>query len=659
VPFVPVYTEQTVAHSDIVVKGGTRMPRPRSGNLVTKPAGFFARLRVNLPNGAATRRWLDLQTKDRATAQRKLARLVDMIEAGELIADAHAKAVAPETYRSYSQHRHEQREAAGVVMASDERNNRERYIYPVIGHLQLRRINEDHVRQVLERARDLGLSRETVRKIRGVMSRDFKRAKLEKLVPQNPVQDVLLPERLKTDKRPRTILTDAEISRFLEAPRCDLEIKMLSLVARAEGGMRTAELVRWDWQMIDTTNFATCTIMRAKSGDFQRLEVPTMLRPFLRTWWELNGRPISGPVFPVRRGPRSGQAKKGHNTSFAKSLRRELFKAGIVRRPPIEAPATKKGTRTDLGKRAPGSKLAPNPGDPLYFDTQVSRRVDFHSFRRAYNTALARAGVNLQQAMVLASHTDPKTHMGYVMAAEATKPLPDSALPKVDPTRFVWAPTGAQSPRVTANSSMKSTPRLTRNDAPNPATLRGFDRVLSSPSKPRVAGSSPAGRAGDSDDLAASAPDTFEGPRLPSTCVALVHARPRCPALEISARGRRLAMNAMLHPCTSRLAGRLQRPRCQGERRGFKSLLTLQNPGGTPVCRWCRAQPWQPHSTTRGIGLRRPARSAGSRGRRCDSDDQYAALRAALGEGHWSGQMCRSHREAPVQYGIDCLRPVG
>jgi hypothetical protein len=37
----------------------------------------------------------------------------------------------------------------------------------------------------------------------------------------------------------------------------------------------------------------------------------------------------------------------------------------------------------------------PNPADPIYFDTRVSKKVDFHSFRRAYNTALARAGVNM------------------------------------------------------------------------------------------------------------------------------------------------------------------------------------------------------------------------------------------------------------------------
>ena len=40
---------------------------------------------------------------------------------------------------------------------------------------------------------------------------------------------------------------------------------------------------------------------------------------------------------------------------------------------------------------------------------------------------------NVQTAMSLASYSDPKTHMRYVMAAEAAKPVPAAALPVIDP----------------------------------------------------------------------------------------------------------------------------------------------------------------------------------------------------------------------------------
>ncbi len=109
------------------------MATKRTGTIIAKPSGFFARVWVKLPDGTDERRWMALNTKDRTTAKRKLARLVAMIEAGELVADAHAKTNATETYRSYTANRHERRLAAGVVMARDEQNNRARYIYRVLG----------------------------------------------------------------------------------------------------------------------------------------------------------------------------------------------------------------------------------------------------------------------------------------------------------------------------------------------------------------------------------------------------------------------------------------------------------------------------------------------------------------------------------------------
>ncbi len=107
---------------------------------------------------------------------------------------------------------------------------------------------------------------------------------------------------------------------------------------------------------------------------------------------------------------------------------------------------TKPGTRTDLGRSAEGTKLAPDPRDPLYFETPVSLPVDFHSFRRAFNTALADAGVNVQKAMKLAGHSNAATHMRYVMASSEMKTIPDAALPP-----SVAGTIGDKSRRVTTN----------------------------------------------------------------------------------------------------------------------------------------------------------------------------------------------------------------
>jgi hypothetical protein len=81
--------------------------------------------------------------------------------------------------------------------------------------------------------------------------------------------------------------------------------------------------------------------------------------------------------------------------------------------------------------------------DPLYSETADTLPVDFHSTRRAYCTALAKAGCNSQTAQVLAGHSSAAVHQRYV-AAETIRELPPSAMlqlpevlagsvPKLDP----------------------------------------------------------------------------------------------------------------------------------------------------------------------------------------------------------------------------------
>jgi Phage integrase family len=104
---------------------------------------------------------------------------------------------------------------------------------------------------------------------------------------------------------------------------------------------------------------------------------------------------------------------------------------------PSRSRATKGGTRTDLGRSAPGAKLAPNPRDPLYFETATTLPVDFHSFRRAFASALAEAGVNVQHAMHLTAHSDPRVHARYVMRTSAMRTIPEAAIPRLGPGPLV------------------------------------------------------------------------------------------------------------------------------------------------------------------------------------------------------------------------------
>ncbi len=426
------------------------MPRARIGTLLPPRVDGIWRARVTVteaqPDGTrATRRVVVfLDTADKNLAKRKLDKLIAELAAGMDIRTAAAIADVPRT-DDYAKTWIEAREAKHVRNAGDERRNLEWHALPTIGHLALGDVRPSHIAAVLTevaskpKARpnrqgahsDGGTySQQTVKHVRAAMYRLFDAARNEGLIEANPVHGVKLARVAEVKKR-RIILTEDEFSRFVAFPTADLELRMLSLVARCEGGMRTGDLIQWDWADVDCVHFASCTIPRAKTVTPQHLTIPRILAPHLRAWWERAGEPRSGPVFPARSGKRAGDFRSRRGQSFAERLRRELFRAGVHRMPPVEVPATRPGTRTDLGKRAGGTKLAPNPRDPLYYETERTLPVDFHSFRRAFNTALAEAGVNVQHAMHLAGHGDARTHMRYVMQTSALGTIPDAALPKL------------------------------------------------------------------------------------------------------------------------------------------------------------------------------------------------------------------------------------
>jgi integrase len=56
--------------------------------------------------------------------------------------------------------------------------------------------------------------------------------------------------------------------------------------------------------------------------------------------------------------------------------------------------------------------------------------LDFHSFRRAYATALAETDTDARLAMRLSGHKSMATHDLYVLRSGSMR-MPESALPKV------------------------------------------------------------------------------------------------------------------------------------------------------------------------------------------------------------------------------------
>ena len=226
-------------------------------------------------------------------------------------------------------------------------------------------------------------SRQTVVHIRATAYRTFDWVE-DEILPRNPVRGVKLPP-MREVKRERAILTDDELATLLGHAAVDLEIKMLVLISRTVGGLRSGDLNAWTGRRSTSCTSPTCEVPPPRPGKPQSLEVPEPVRPFLRVWWEAQGRPSVGPGLSGEEGPegRGGEEEEQHE----------------LRRP--APPGAHQGRDHPL-------RAAPRDRDEPH--------VDFHSTRRAFSTALARVGMNAQTAMALAGHSDPKVHQRYLNA---------------------------------------------------------------------------------------------------------------------------------------------------------------------------------------------------------------------------------------------------
>ncbi len=473
------------------------MARPRSGSLELRPDGWHARLTVDLIKDGkpvSERRWIKLGTFDKGRAERMKAKLVRELEAGRLVAEAKEQATKPETAGEFATKLFERREREGVVMARDERTYWRKYMAPILNDLALIEIRGVHCQTVIDEAAAKGLAHGSLGHLKRLLTRVFKSARRAEIITGNPAEFVELPKR-RGIRKERAILTDHEIAIFMACPDVDLELRIISLVARTEGGMRTGDINAWDWSMIDRVHFEQCVIPRAKTGAPQMLEIPEVLRSILQDWWTSKGCPEAGPVFPVRTGPARGGFKRRRGMSYALRLRRGLLRAG-VKRHKCTRPSDAKTLKIDE-PCCPAYSV-----DPLYSETATTRPVDFHSFRRAFNTALAEAGVNVQQAMHLAGHSDAKTHMRYVMQTDAMKRIPAAALPQLPPGVVIVLPrrvddsvgpsndVGAQVGDTTSDSQYARSDSNGRHSASKSAGRRAWrgrnPRVLGLPCPTRV-----------------------------------------------------------------------------------------------------------------------------------------------------------------------------
>jgi integrase len=406
-----------------------RKGRPRTGSLYWTKSGWRARVTVEV-DGVAVQKSFDLETKDRQVARIKLKRLASSNQAP---AELPTEASRVETFREAAA----RIDSESTIRTKKARRDRlKMHVLDAIGDKPVTEIVAGDVREILTALADAGASKETCIKIRNDISAILSELWRADMLPENVAAKVRIPKHATVDKRERAVLSDDELVRYLawqhpneKKQAAVLERQTIACVSRMFGGLRLGDIkaIRWEAFSINGGLFETGWVPREKTARAQLLEVPEMLRPILRDWWERAGRPTEGFLFPVRRGGRAGEQKKGG--SPAKALRRDLARAFGIERP-VAVPFTRSNGRPDVRHTWEQAREMTPRERELLEETEFTRPVEFHSFRRAFKQALADAGVELQTAMTLSGASDAKSHRRYLANTAKARQVPAAALPR-------------------------------------------------------------------------------------------------------------------------------------------------------------------------------------------------------------------------------------
>jgi len=206
--------------------------RKRTGSLELRKGIWHARLTVSNADGICSRPWFSLETADKTAAKRKLARLNKRLQAGESLESASDAAAACDSVSEYAKPILERREGA-KVSAHDDQQRFDKWIEPEIGPMPVDEVRPTHVTSALQHAADAGLSRETIKKIRNVMSLVFTKAWKAEVIQDNPVLRAEMPEMKKETKRPRMILRDDEVRQSSLCAEASARATFANRVARS------------------------------------------------------------------------------------------------------------------------------------------------------------------------------------------------------------------------------------------------------------------------------------------------------------------------------------------------------------------------------------------------------------------------------------------
>lgn len=376
------------------------------GTVFKKDGGYQCKHWVVI-EGVKVRRTFDLGTTSESVAVAKNKDLVRRLKAGEIPGCEETRAA--ETFDQAAARICADLENRGQSTIDVRRSRLRRWASPVLGALPVTAIKAIHVREALERCAADGKAKGTVNLFRRDLGVIFGSLYRDELIPESPTKKVTLPYGLPEDTRPRQILTDDEVNLFVTCEGIPWRFRLMALVSRCLGGMRASDLRAWQWEHIDLRNWKTARVKRPKTRTLQIVALPEVLIAPLREWHTAHGSPTLGPVFELGTG------------SFARDLRVYLRRAfGIDH----------KVSGLTGGFRWVQTRQPTDREREVLENCEISKRVDFHSFRRAYVTALGDCAVNPQLAMRLSGHKDIGTHLDYVSQLRAVE-APAAAIPQI------------------------------------------------------------------------------------------------------------------------------------------------------------------------------------------------------------------------------------
>lgn len=406
--------------------------RPRTGQLTQYTGGRLGARVTRDIDGESVRKRVKLETRDGGAAQKKIERLaknptapVAIAHSDETFAEA-AERLDPERSRK-------------IVRGHEELGKLKLHAFPIIGALPVTAVTTDHIETVLDAVMQKGRDQQTVKHVLNAMNAVFKHIKRDKTLPYrlgaNPVLAATMPEFAKRLKKVTMALEDHELGVYLRWRHpverfqvAVLQRQVMSVIGRCFGGERTGDFHANAWEDFDVDGgaFRSGWAPRQKTGLPQRLDVPEPMRPILRAYWEAQGRPMTGPLFPVLRGDRTGEGREGG--SHADAFRRDLQRAfGIYEWRELPRPSGKPGRGAPRLGWVKAREMTGRERE-LFLPGKYTEPVDFHSWRRSFAIGMQDAGMGLSHGAALAG-AGPETHKLYRRDRGTARQVPAQALP--------------------------------------------------------------------------------------------------------------------------------------------------------------------------------------------------------------------------------------